>query len=101
MQYTNPEIPEGINTSDEHPLKEFSILLGGLLLVIVVVVAALSLSATYLARYIPFETERSLANVYSEQMEHHSVQETYLQDLADRLGAVMNLPARYDHHHAL
>ena len=92
MQYTNPEIPEGINTSNEHPLKDFSILLGGALLVIVIVVTALSLSAKYLAHYIPFEAELSLADVYSQQMERYPEQEIYLQALADRLIAVMDLP---------
>ena len=92
MQYTNPELPEGINTTDEHPLKEFAILLGGLVLFVIVAVAVISYSANYLARFIPFETELSLTRSYVEQMDRFPEQEFYLQALADRLSDVMDLP---------
>ena len=41
----NPRFPEGINASDEHPLKEFLLLLLGMVLGTVCVVAVLALSA--------------------------------------------------------
>ena len=54
MEYSNPEIPENINTTKEHPLKEFFILSGGIIGCIVVAVLVLSLLAETLAARIPF-----------------------------------------------
>ena len=34
--YENPQIPEGINVSPTHPLKDFTLLLGGVSALIVV-----------------------------------------------------------------
>lgn len=56
----NPKIPEGINSSEEHPLKEFSILLGGITFFVVVLAVTLSLAAQQLAPFIPFEWELRL-----------------------------------------
>ena len=46
--YENPQIPEGINVSPTHPLKDFALLLGGVSALIVVAVLALSFAAGYL-----------------------------------------------------
>ena len=100
MEYSNPEIPEGINTSKEHPLKEFALLLGGLLGLVVLVVTGLALSAEYLAGKIPFETEQQLAA--SIPLEAEALPPAaaaagtrlreYLQGLADALAEAEHLP---------
>ncbi len=98
MQYSNPKIPEGINTTDEHPLKEFFILSVGVLGFIFVAVIFLSLAAEKLAVYVPFETEQSLIPEMWAQIEPETESETsrqtreYLQSLSNRLAAHMQLP---------
>ncbi len=57
MDYEPKIIPEGINTSTEHPLREFFVLVSGIALVIVIVTAVLALSADFLVQFIPLEKE--------------------------------------------
>jgi predicted Zn-dependent protease len=92
MQYSNPEIPEGINTTKEHPLKEFAILGGGIIGIIVLVVLTLSLLAELLAPRIPFSMEQELAAKFIDKTEIDSNEELYIQSLADKLGRQMILP---------
>ena len=62
----NPRIPEGINTSAEHPLKEFFLLLVGVTATIIFVVIVLSVFAKVLAPHIPFEWETTLSPAVME-----------------------------------
>ena len=55
----NPKFPEGINTSQEQPLKEFFLLVTGVVLAIVVFVACVTYFAQALSPYIPFAWEKS------------------------------------------
>lgn len=106
--YENRPPPEGINVSDEHPLKDFFILLGGIGVAIVILVIALSFVAGWLGRFVPFEVEKKWAQKalsFSESVgdvsrsepqgpgddQPHAVQ-LYLQDLADRLADAQGLP---------
>ncbi len=57
----NPRIPEGINSTEENPLKEFFVLLLGVGASIIGVVITLSLLARVLAPFIPFEWEAPLS----------------------------------------
>jgi len=93
MDYSNPEIPEGINTSKEHPLKEFFILLGGILAVIVVAVVIISFMAEKLAVHIPYSFEKELlsgSELFIDDENPEVV--TYLKNLSDKLAAYMELP---------
>lgn len=60
MEYTNPELPEGINTSKEHPLKEFFILTVGLLALVFVVISSVVILVDNFADKIPFEMEKNI-----------------------------------------
>ncbi len=97
MEYSNPKIPEGINTTNEHPLKEFFILSVGVLGLILIAVLILSLAAETLAVYVPFETEQSLIPEMWTQIEPEIESETskqtreYMQSLSDRLAVHMHL----------
>lgn len=96
--YENPEIPEGINVSTTHPLKDFALLVGGISALILVAVLALSLLAGQLARHVPFEQERALAGSLGRWLPEnpatplHRERQQYLQQLADRLATAMDLP---------
>jgi len=92
MEYSNPEIPEGINTTEEHPLKEFAILSAGIIGVIVIVVLILSLLAEILAPRIPFSMEQELASKFISSDDNQSEQEIYLTSLAEKMSAQMSLP---------
>ena len=98
MEYSNPKIPEGINTSVENPLKEFFILSVGVLGIIFFAVIILSLAAEKLAIYIPFNIEQDLIPEMWAQAEPETESEIskrtreYLQSLSDQLADHMQLP---------
>ena len=92
MEYSNPKLPEGINTTREHPLKEFAVLSAGILLVIVVVVTALAFSADLLARRIPFSYEQAMVSSYPGSAPPAHPADEILQPLALRIAEVMELP---------
>lgn len=97
-EYENREIPEGINVSPTHPLKEFAILVAGISTLIIIAVIAMSLLAGQLARYIPFAQEKNLALKFGEHWPkptQNAVEQKraiYLQALADRIALAMDLP---------
>jgi beta-barrel assembly-enhancing protease len=93
VKYENPKVPEGINVSPEHPLKEFTQLIVGVLAIIVIAVAALALLAEQLAHRIPFATELELAARYRGSLPPRTPVTDYLQHLADRLAAAEDIPS--------
>lgn len=92
VQLANPKIPEGINTSDEHPLREFAWLLGGVIGLALLIVVVLTLLAQTLTRYIPFEYEVALLSRFESTQPTTSPIQTYLQSLADRIAEAQELP---------
>ena len=97
-EYKNPEIPEGINVTQQHPLKEFLILLVGSVVAISSGVLLLTSLAGYLVQYVPFAQEKELLSglnpswVKSEASDSARQKQQYLQTLADQLAANMALP---------
>ncbi len=85
MKYTNPQIPEGINTSKQHPLKEFFLLTAGVLGVIVIVVLLLGFFADKLAHYIPFEVELEIASNELLAESEPGPMQNYLETLTERI----------------
>ncbi len=99
MEYSNPKIPEGINTSKEHPLKEFSLLLGGICLLITLLFFLLASAADFIAPHIPFSAEQLIADQYTKSQADEPEPSAeakrinhYLQQLADRLAISLALP---------
>lgn len=92
MEYSNQEIPEGINTTAVHPLKEFLILTAGVLGAIAILVVILSLLAERLAVYIPFRVEQSLIPEKVLTDDDTSRTAEYLQKLTRQLARHMDLP---------
>lgn len=95
MKYENPEIREGINTSTENPLKEFSILLIGAIALVIAISIALSLGGSWLAGKIPYSAEAKVAALYdvSQHTDNEKFPElvNYLQSLADKISKAQNL----------
>jgi predicted Zn-dependent protease len=98
-RYENPRIPEGINVTEENPLKEFALLATGISAAVIVIVTVLSLLAGHLARYVPFAQERALLSrvevgwLKAKPDGAPRQKEQYLQALADRLARGLDLPA--------
>ena len=59
MSYENPDVPHEVNVGREDPLVDFLRLLAGIGLVVVAVTVVLYFTAGWLARLVPFATERS------------------------------------------
>ena len=59
-EYSNPKIPEGVNVSSEHPLKDFFIMLSGISIALVLTIMLLLIFAQQMVRSIPFEVEQAL-----------------------------------------
>jgi len=96
MKYQNPKIPEHINTSREHPLKEFSLLLVGAIVLVVLASLFLGFGGSWLAGKIPFSAENKIASMYditqhTDSKKHPEITQ-YLQTLADKISKVQNLP---------
>lgn len=96
MKYENPTIPENINTSEEHPFKEFAILLVGAVILILVTTLSLSIAGGWLAEKVPFSTEQQLASSYdiaqhTDNTKHVKLSQ-YLQSLANEVHTLAKLP---------
>lgn len=95
MRYENRLPPEGINTSQVHPLKQFIQLAIGAVVLVVILVAALQFSGSFLAKRIPFSYE--LAVMKRLDLSMGEAQESpdmtrYLNDLATRVSAYLPMP---------
>jgi len=103
MKFENPQIPEGINVGDAHPLKDFALLAVGALGAIAVIVALLAWSAEYVARFIPFGVEQALSRkvlgsgfAEASTSSQAEVVQRYLEELTRRLVVAAALPDGMD-----
>ena len=92
MDYSNPDIPEGINYSKTHPLKEFVILTMGVFGVLLIAVLVLGLLADHFAQYIPYRVEKNFHLMVPAKDDGPPVFRAYLDALAERVVATENLP---------
>ena len=92
MEYSNPELPEGINTSKENPLKEFIILTVGLLGVVFLVISALIIIVDNFADKIPFEMEQNLPIANFIEIENAEKLPPYLEKVTQKVLASFDLP---------
>lgn len=92
MSFENRKIPEGINVSQEHPLKEFVQLGVGIVLAVAAIVLTLHFLMGFLVRFLPFEYEKSMVKHLDILQVTPSSQQKKLQLLADELVPLMDLP---------
>lgn len=92
MEFSNPKIPEGINTSDAHPLRELAVLLLGALLLLLIFVATLALLADKLAHHIPFEAETHIVERIPIPQGEDTPLRAYLREQAARVARAMDMP---------
>ncbi|QSX41302.1 M48 family metallopeptidase [Shewanella cyperi] len=102
-EYSNPRLPEGINVSTEHPLKDFLHLLLVTGLGLAAALFLLILASDFLVRYIPISYEAALASKLPQLVAQSAVTEAattedrakvqaYLDRLAGKIGTHMALP---------
>jgi Zn-dependent protease with chaperone function len=85
-QFSNPELPEEVNNSDEKPLRSFLAMAGSIALLGILVALGFAFLGGLAARYVPYSVEAGLIEPYSKRYPQrvHAV-ENYLQGIADRL----------------
>jgi predicted Zn-dependent protease len=96
MKYSNPKIPEGINSTDENPVKEFALLASGIIVVVVVLIFMLSALLDWGSKFLPFSYEQQVAtpivNEYLSEFPNESnTVVLYLQKLVDNITPLMTL----------
>lgn len=98
MRFENRAPEETVNYADEHPLKEFALLVIGVLGVVALGAALLGFFAGELAGRVPFATEREYAASITERFERAKLTPAQrasrdaLRALAAKLSAAMPLP---------
>jgi len=92
VKYQARDIPEGINVTKVHPLRELAVLLGGAAFLLALLIYVLGLSAGHLARYIPFDLELDLASRFPGEEAGQAEVTAYLEQLAERVTDAMGLP---------
>lgn len=89
----NPVAQEGINASEDHPLKEFSLLVAAVALLGALAIVLIGLAAKAWAPLIPFSLEEKMAGIMEEPpAQQYREKQKALQTLADRLLAASPLP---------
>lgn len=99
MQYENRQPPEGINVTQEHPLKQFLRLVVAAVVLLVLTVFVLQFSGAWLAKRIPFSAEQRVIkqmNIDFGGQDRSSGMVAYLEQLADRVAAGMPMPEGMD-----
>ncbi len=92
MQYSNPQLPEGINTSQEHPLKDFLILSAGVIGGLFAILTILILLTGYFSEKIPFEWESNFPVDKIIPFEQNADMPDYLRQVSSRVISQMDLP---------
>lgn len=96
MDYSNPDIPEGINYSKAHPLKEFALLTAGVFGVLLAAVLVLGFFAEHFAQYIPFAVEKKFHILVPDHDDGPKPLQQYLNTLTQRVAAAEDLPPGMD-----
>jgi len=94
MEYSNPELPEDINTSKESSLKEFLILTGGLTGIVFIVISLLILIVDNFADKIPFELEKDLPISSFIEKQNTEKLPPYLKSLSQKVINSFTLPEK-------
>lgn len=93
MKYRQqPDIPEGINTSHTHPLKEFAFLLTMGLGLVLALSLLIVFSIDWLAERVPYSLEQSMVSTLDQKFSERNAVDDYLQSIADKLKPAMGLP---------
>ena len=96
--YNNPVIPEGINTSDSHPVATFLKLFTAIAIILIFSAWLLGKSGDYLASLVPYSQEVALADLYEAPEGDDSDIQLYLENLSEYISDAMELPEGMEIH---
>jgi len=96
MQYSNPKLPEGINTTKTNPLKEFAVLTVGVIIVAFSVLAVLILLVDFFADKIPFQWEKEIPVERVLGKKNGTQLPDYINTLSQKIINKMQLPDDMD-----
>lgn len=96
--YSNPEIPEGINTSPSHPVLTFIKLFSAIIIILAGSAWLLGKSGDYLASLVSFKYETDLADLYDAPAANDSDIQLYLENLTAHISDAMDLPEGMEIH---
>jgi len=92
MEYSNPELPENINTSKTNPLKEFFVLTFSLIAVVFILISTLIIIVDNFADKIPFELEKDLPISDFIKTQNAEPLSPYLESVAEKVIQSFKLP---------
>lgn len=96
MKYSNPRPPEGVNSGDHRPGREFFILTGALLALGALVLVVVFQFSQWLAPWVPFSWERKVETPFVSALLGEGAlkgeTQAALQRLAERLAGAMDVP---------
>lgn len=88
----NPTTQEGINASEDHPLKEFALLVVAVVLIGALALLLIGVAAKTWAPLLPFSLEEKVTQVIDTETSKYQAQQQALQALTDQLIAAQPLP---------
>ena len=95
-KYTNPKLPEGISSGHDHPLVDVAKSSAVVIALVAVLIVGSFFAARFAAPYLPFAWEQALTKRVAQSARDDEAKDTevqsYLQSVADRLVAAMDLP---------
>ena len=96
--YSNPDMPEGINTSPAHPVLTFIKLFTAIIIILALSAWLLGKSGDYLASLVSYQYEADLAALYETPKNNDSDIQLYLENLTAHISDAMNLPKEMEIH---
>jgi len=96
MEYSNPKIPEGINTSKTNPLKEFAVLTAGVIFIAIAALIILVVLVDFFADKIPFDWEKEIPIERVLGNKEKSLLPDYINTLSQKIISNMQLPDDMD-----
>ena len=95
-KFTNPKVPEGISSGHDHPLVDVAKSSAIVIALVAALIGGSFFAARFAAPYLPFSWEQALTRQVAQRTIASEAADTtvgtYLQALANRIAAAMDLP---------
>ncbi|MFQ3229958.1 M48 family metallopeptidase [Reinekea sp.] len=90
MPEENPRLPEGINVSSSHPVKDLILLSLGVCVAFVLTALVLWYSLTFIVRFVPLSWESRIADPFVKPFKADSAQQLELQERLNKILVAMD-----------
>lgn len=95
MEFSNPQVPEGINSDAQQTLRHFALQTALVVAIVVGCLTALSFASSLIAPHIPFSWEKYLADKTFSRIQtdsEHQLQEQELRRIAEQIVDALEVP---------